>query len=188
MLASERLPGFPPASPAIGISEPMRARSIQLRAARTDDLPYLRGLYRALRSEELSLADWPEAFKQTFLDDQFALQHMHYVNSYADADFWVIERHQQAIGRYYLLREPPCYHIVDITLDPAWRSRGVGSLLLDWTQSLVRQHDAAAIGLHVDERNVGAQRLYARHGFAETSREAPYIAMRWNNVAQLNTA
>lgn len=187
MLGLDRLPAFPEASGAVSASESMRAQGVGLRAAGADDLPYLRALFHALRSEELALADWPEPFKQAFLDNQFALQHFHYVSHYADANFWVVERQGQVIGRYYLLRDSSRYHIVDITLEQASRGRGLGGLLLEWTQSLVRQHGATEIGLHVDERNTGAQRLYARHGFVETSRETPYIAMRWDN-AQLNTA
>jgi GNAT superfamily N-acetyltransferase len=188
MLAPGRLPAFPPAPAACAISVPARGGGIALRAAGTDDLPYLRGLFHALRSDELAATGWPESIRQAFLDNQFAMQHAHYVGSYSEADFWVVEHDAQPIGRYYLLRETPCYHIVDITLESSWRGRGVGSLLLEWTRLQVREQGAAAIGLHVDERNAGAQRLYARHGFIETSREAPYIAMRWNDSAQLNTA
>jgi ribosomal protein S18 acetylase RimI-like enzyme len=180
MHAPGRLPAFPPASAWPEHGEPMLAGDVQLRAASADDMPYLRALFQAMKSEELALATWPEPFKQTFLDQQFAFQHMQYVNAYAGADFWVIEHQTQPIGRYYLLRDPPCYHIVDIMLEPAWRGRGVGSQLLRWTQTLVRRHGAEAISLHVDERNTGAQRLYARHGFVETSRETPSIAMRWS--------
>lgn len=183
MHVSDPLPAFPPGATLPDISEPMLARNVGLRVANTDDTRFLRALFHALKSEELPLDGWPEPLKQTFLDQQFTLQHMQYVNSYANADFWIVEHGGQPIGRYYLLRGSARYHIIDITLAPAWRGQGIGSLLLDWTQSLVGKHGATGISLHVDERNAGAQRLYAKHGFAETSRETPYVAMQWNAAA-----
>jgi ribosomal protein S18 acetylase RimI-like enzyme len=182
MHAPERLPPFPTAAALPDISQAMRARGVGVRGATADAIDYLRALFHAQKSEELALASWPQTLKQTLLDQQFAVQHMQYVSAYPAADFWVIEHRQQPIGRYYLLRESPCYHVVDITLEMDWRGRGVGSLLLEWTQSLVHQHRANGIGLHVDERNTGARRLYERYGFIETSREAPRIAMRWTKA------
>jgi ribosomal protein S18 acetylase RimI-like enzyme len=120
------------------------------------------------------------------------MQHAHYVNHFNDADFWIVERRGQPIGRYYLLRRPTYYHIIEISLEPASRGQGVGGLLLDWTQSLARKQQARGIDLHVDEANLAAQRLYARCGFTETGRQPPNIAMRWSspqhNAIQLNTA
>ncbi|MEW9573014.1 GNAT family N-acetyltransferase [Rhodanobacter sp. Si-c] len=183
MHGPDPLPAFPPGAPLPAVSKPMSARNIGLRTAGTNDMRFLRALFHALKSEELPLEHWPEPFKQAFLDQQFALQHMQYVDRYPGADFWIVEHRNQPIGRYYLLREPSRYHIVDITLEPAWRGRGIGSLLLDWAQSLARRHGAAGISLQVDERNKDAQRLYARYGFVETSRESPYIAMQWKTAA-----
>jgi ribosomal protein S18 acetylase RimI-like enzyme len=188
MLALPTLPEFPSPGSRVTVSAPMQARSLGVRAAQTSDVPYLRTLYHALRDDELSQTGWPESFKQSFLDSQFAMQHRQYVDAYADADFWLIEHQQQAIGRYYLLRQPACYHIIDITLEPSWRGRGIGGLLLQWSQSMAQQAGAAGIDLHVDERNPGAQRLYARWGFTETKRESPYIGMRWSSDLQLKTA
>jgi ribosomal protein S18 acetylase RimI-like enzyme len=177
------LPAFPPGATWPDISESMSTRGVGLRAANTGDTHFLRALFHAFKSEELGLADWPEPLRQTLLDQQFALQHMQYVNSHANANFWIVEHGSQPIGRYYLLREPSRYHIIDIMLAPEWRGHGIGSLLLDWTQSLVQKQGAAGISLHVDERNAGAQRLYTKHGFVETSREMPYIAMQWKPAA-----
>jgi len=188
MHALDRLPAFPEGNALPDVSEPMLARDIGLRAASSDDAHFLHALFCALKYEELGLAHWPESLRQPFLDQQFALQHTQYVNAYPRADFLIVEHRNQPIGRYYLLRERPCYHIVDIALDPAWRGRGIGTLLLDWTQSQARRQSAGGISLQVDERNAGALHLYARLGFTETARETPYVSMRWANQAQLKTA
>jgi ribosomal protein S18 acetylase RimI-like enzyme len=184
---------FPPARASVDASAAMRARELGVRAAVEADLPYLRTLYRALRQDELlAHTNWPDEFKLAFLDNQFAMQHVHYLNVFAAADFWIVEQQGQPIGRYYLLRQPPNYHVVELSLESAWRGRGVGGLLLDWTQSLVREQQARGIDLQVDEANLAAQRLYQRTGFTEIGRQSPSIAMHWTNplhgTTQLNTA
>ena len=151
-----------------------------MRRATTDDLPFLRKLYGSLRTDELAQVPWPSSAKDAFLDSQFDLQHRHFVNYFAAADFLLLEQHGVAIGRYYLLRAQPHFLIVDIALQPESRQRGVGSALLDWAKQLTQTEAADGIDLHVDERNLDAQRLYTRHGFIEIERSSPYIGMRWS--------
>jgi ribosomal protein S18 acetylase RimI-like enzyme len=180
---------FPPVRDAMDVSVAMCAAGIGVRSATTDDVSYLNALYRRLREDELSATGWPESFKRDFLDSQFSMQHRHYVEAYASGDFWVVEHRHRPIGRYYVLRDARYHRVIDISLDVSWRRRGIGGQLLDWTQTFVRQSGAAGIDLSVDERNVDAQRLYARYGFVEAERQAPYIAMRWTNpLIQLKTA
>ncbi|WP_233840201.1 GNAT family N-acetyltransferase [Dyella sp. 2HG41-7] len=164
---------------------------IRLRHAEASDLPFLRQLYGILRAQELAQTGWPNDLRQAFLDSQFALQHRHFVAMYAAADFYLVQCGDEPIGRFYLLRERPYFLVVDIALLPSWRGRSIGTDLLAWAQRLVEQdHDAAGIDLHVDERNVAAQRLYARLGFHVSTHASPYIAMRWSceSTTQLNTA
>jgi ribosomal protein S18 acetylase RimI-like enzyme len=179
MFQGKPLPAFPASGGADCVNAQMAAHGLGVRSAHIDDLPYLRKLYHALRHDQLASTGWPESFVQNFLDSQFDMQHMHYVGANPNADYWLVEHAQRPVGRYYLLRESPHYRIIDITLEPSWRGQGLGSLLLQWTQSLAQQHGALGIDLHVDEGNVAAQRLYARLGFIETMRESPYIAMHW---------
>ena len=175
------LPDFPAAraeSPSLSAS--LQSLGIGVRAATTDDLPFLRALYASLRADELAPVPWPPEAKAAFVNSQFDLQHRHFVSHFAAADFLLIERHGTPIGRYYLWRAQPYFLIVDIALLPAARQGGIGNALLDWAKQLTQMEAAAGIELHVDERNVGAQRLYARHGFNETDRSSPYIGMRWS--------
>ena len=44
---------------------------------------------------------------------------------------------------------------------------GVGAALMDWALDLARSHDKDAIQLSVWAENFGAQRFYARYGFAK---------------------
>lgn len=187
------LQDFPPArTDASSRAAALAAQDLRLRPATRHDLPFLRELYGALRADELAQTGWPDSLQRAFLDSQFALQHHHFVTVYANADFYIVHAGEETIGRYYLLRQSPNYLIVDIALLPAWRGRGIGTTLLSRTQRLVKDDEAASAGidLHVDERNVGAQRLYARLGFQLTEHQSPYFGMHWSHAAaaQLNTA
>lgn len=159
---------------------PLIGRGFSLRAAHDDDLPWLRDLYASTRAEEMAPVPWPEIAKRSFLDQQFGLQHQHYLTHYGDADFLAIEHADRGpVGRYYLQRAAPDHLLVDISLFPALRGSGVGSALIRQSQQ-----DAATLGrgmrLHVQQSNPGARRLYERLGFvAEEGAEGTHRPMRW---------
>ena len=173
-------PSFPPgrdgrlATPGL-----LRARGISLRPACDDDLPWLRTLYASTRVDELAQAPWPDAAKRDFLDSQFALQHLHYLSHYGEADFLVIEGEGRPLGRYYLHRGESDYLVIDVSIDSAARNQGIAGALIAQTQ-----RDAAERGrgvqLHVQIDNSGAQRLYERLGFAAVEELGSHRRMRWS--------
>lgn len=159
------LPPFPawqgpaPETPAL-----LRERGFFLRPACDADLPGLRGLYADSRADEMAGVPWPAMAKQSFLDGQFDLQHRHYLQHYAGADFLVIERLGEVQGRYYLRRTAPDHLVVDICLLAAHRSQGLGRALIQASQA-----QAQALGrgmvLSVLRHNTRARRLYQSLGF-----------------------
>ena len=157
----------------------LREHGLSWRRARSDDLPFLRELYGTTRAEELGPVPWPEAFKQSFLDDQFALQHEHFVRHYADADFLVIEHEGQSIGRLYAMRRTDqAFCVVDIALLPAWRGRGLGSALIAQLQDEAQAHSRPLL-LQVSVHNPAARRLYERLSFVAEGEEGAHQRMRW---------
>lgn len=178
---SARSAPFPAERPGrMRIPDALAERGFSLRALRDEDLPWLRDLYAMTRAEEMAPVPWPDAAKRAFLDQQFDLQHRHYLAHYADADFMAVEQDGEGpVGRYYLQRATPDHLIIDISLLPALYGRGAGSALI--AQS---QQDAAALGcgmrLHVLEVNASARRLYERLGFVAERGEGAYLAMRWS--------
>jgi ribosomal protein S18 acetylase RimI-like enzyme len=165
---------------------PLSERGFSLRTARDDDLPWLRELYASTRAEEMAPVPWPEATKHAFLDQQFKLQHHHFVGHFPHADFWLIVGARGPIGRLYRDRALPADSrpaddlIVDICLLPDWRSRGLGSLLLKAAQtSAAARH--RGLRLHVQVHNSRAMALYQRLGFARIDAAATgsHIEMRW---------
>ncbi|CAN5690082.1 hypothetical protein BH09MYX1_BH09MYX1_39030 [soil metagenome] len=50
------------------------------------------------------------------------------------------------------------------------RGRGTGKIALDAIERIAKEHDARALHLMVRHENVGARRLYEKHGFKEPDR------------------
>lgn len=182
-VAPTRLEPFPPERPGqLRIPEALAARGFSLRALHDGDLPWLRDLYASTRAEEMAPVPWPDATKRAFLDQQFDLQHRHYLAHYGDADFLALERDGHGpVGRCYLLRAAPDHILVDISLLPAQRGIGLGGAMIRHSQ-----REAAALGrgmrLHVLQANPGARRLYERLGFVVEGEAGTYQAMRWSPV------
>jgi ribosomal protein S18 acetylase RimI-like enzyme len=136
-----------------------------------------------VRWDELAPTGWPEQAKIDFLASQFGFQQRHYHTHFAGADFDVIEQDGVAIGRLSVDRTTSTLHLVEISLVPAWRGRGLGGALIGLLQDEVRCGRAAGIVLNVERTNLGAQRLYQRLGFAESPPTSPYpglsIEMVW---------
>jgi ribosomal protein S18 acetylase RimI-like enzyme len=61
--------------------------------------------------------------------------------------------------------------IPTLVVAPAWQGRGVGSVLLTGALAALELGGATRAGLEVDTLNEPAQRLYARQGFEELTRE-----------------
>jgi ribosomal protein S18 acetylase RimI-like enzyme len=176
------LPGFPATERSIETPASLAGRGFSLRHATAADLPWLCRLYATTRSEEMAQVPWPDMLKQAFLGEQFALQHRHYVAHYGDSDFLVLENGSGPVGRYYLQRTAPDYLLVDISVWPQMRNRGLGRALIEASQA-----EAGAQGrgmhLHVLQHNLAAQRLYARLGFVATDTRGTHQHMRWPATA-----
>lgn len=184
-----RLAPFPPErADHLTIPALLAERGFSLRWLHNADLPWLRDLYASTRAEEMAPVPWPEIAKRAFLDQQFGLQHQHYLAHYADTDFLAIEQSGRGpVGRYYLQRAASAHLIVDICLFPGMRGSGVGNTLIRHSQA-----EAAALGrgmhLHVMRSNPAARRLYERLGFVVTDDTgASHIAMAWTPTPRAST-
>ncbi|BFI95149.1 MAG: GNAT family N-acetyltransferase [Rhodanobacter sp.] len=188
----QTLPAFPPERVyATEMPESLRYAGYALRWATGNDGVFLRELYAWLRAEELAPVAWPESAKAAFLDSQFGLQHRHFVQHFADAEFLILECKGEPVGRLYVSREKEDWLVIDIGLMPAHRGKGVGSALLMQLLATAAQQGARSVALHVELRNVRAHALYRRLGFRDESREGFHQLMRWHasgGDVQLNIA
>lgn len=178
MYAPAGLPPFPVRCGERATPEALATRGLRLRHAQAGDLAWLPTLYADTRREEMAAVPWPAHTKATFLAEQFALQHRHYLAHYADADFLVIESDDAPVGRFYLHHGADDDLIVDISLSADRRGQGIGAALIAAAQA-----DAALTGrgmtLSVLTHNVAAQRLYARLGFRATQLAGMHRTMQW---------
>jgi ribosomal protein S18 acetylase RimI-like enzyme len=154
------------------------ARGLSLQPAREEDAPFLRALFEAARADAAILAAWPEPVRQPFLDQQFHFQAVHYARVYPDADRLLVVADGAPVGRLIVARAPSEWCLVDIALLPAWRDRGIGTLLMRMVQAGTRQAGASCLRLTVDAKNP-ARRLYERLGFTMDEESAPTVTMSW---------
>jgi ribosomal protein S18 acetylase RimI-like enzyme len=122
------------------------------------------------------MVPWDDATKRAFVAQQFSAQDHHYRTNYTDTSYDVILADGEAAGRLYVARWPDEIRIVDITLLPAFRGRGLGSALL---RALIEEADAAAkpLTIHVEQANP-ARALYERLGFRPAGEHGVYVLMR----------
>lgn len=175
------LPPFPPSgsAPALPLSE---CQDLVLRALHTADLPWLRELYAQTRADELAAVPWPDAMRRAFLDQQFDLQHRHFIRDADDTAYLAIEHDGAPVGRLYLRRTVDTHWIVDIALDARARGRGWGTALLRAVQADA-QARGADVALHVLYHNPRARSLYARLGFVVEDEGDTHARMRWRAAA-----
>jgi GNAT superfamily N-acetyltransferase len=153
-------------------------QGLVLRPEAEADVPFLRRLYISTRWQELApIIDWTEAQKIDFLENQFALQRFHYHKYYAETDWGVLEKASVPVGRLYVDRQTKTLLVVDLSLLPEWRGRGIGTALMQAVCVEARQA-GKAVGVAVEKYNP-AQRLYRRLGFREVSDEGMYWTMEW---------
>lgn len=154
-----------------------------MRPATAADEDFLRDVYGSTRTEELDRTPWDAGQRAAFVAMQYAAQLTHYRSAYPDASVDVIVVDGEDAGRLYVARLPADLRIVDVTLLPAFRGRGVGSRLLGELLA-----EAAATGrvaiIHVERENP-ARRLYDRLGFVPVEEDigGVYTRMEWRAPA-----
>ena len=172
-------PGNGPPVPADG---PLTARP-----AGPDDDAFLLALFAEARPE---LALLPEPVRQQLIELQFRAQRGQYRSDAPDGIDWVLildrDGTAQPVGRCYLLQDEDQHRLLDLTIATEFRGQGLGSVVLDRLCSAAGSA-GVPLRLSVWQANVGAIRLYRRHGFLAESAEAGtdgelagYLWMQWS--------
>lgn len=150
----------------------------QLRPAEESDQVFMRFLYGSTREHELEVTAWDRASKEAFITHQFAAQTTHYRKHMPEAEWRIVEVAGEPAGRLVLDRREGDIRIVDITLAPAFRGRGIGTFLLRDLQAAAAQ-GGRALSIHVEVNNP-ARNLYERLGFRAVGEGGPvYQLMEW---------
>ncbi len=153
---------------------------IALRPEVKQDEAFIETLYRSTREAELKLTNWPEEQKNAFVLMQTMAQLSEYKIKFPDAAFQVITYNKQNAGRFYTSENDLEIRLIDITLLPQFRGKGIGSALL---KDLVKRSDKVQkkISLHVDPESPAVQ-LYLRSGFIYIKNNGRHFYMERNPV------
>lgn len=163
---------LPPAPPVLA------AAGIELREEEPADLDFLRRLYLSVRWEELETVEWPREAKIVFLSQQFEFQTRHYRQYYPGAAFGIVTDGEAPVGRLYLHQGSEDLRIIDISLLPSHRGRGIGAALIGAVFELGRQA-GTKVSINVEFFNHNARRLYDRLGFVQGESNGVYYRMDW---------
>lgn len=151
--------------------------SIRFRPTTPEDVPFLRLVYGTTRDDEMRQVPWSDEEKAAFLDMQFAAQKQHYEQFYPLCEFLVIELEGEGIGRLYIDRGESDIEIVDISLLPEHRGRGIGRMLLEEILEEGRL-TGKKVSIYVEHYNP-ARHLYDRLGFRHVDTNGVYHKMEW---------
>ena len=142
-----------------------------------DELLFAGRVYASVRKDYLAGLPWNDVQKAAFLLLQFRAQHAWYQQEYPEADWLLISRREEDIGRLYINRGEEELRIIDIALMPAHRRKGAGEAIL---RDLM--DEAAACGsvlsAEVDKAS-RAMRLFRRLGFTIEADRGDCDLLRW---------
>jgi len=155
----------------------LQEMSITLRPIGPEDLEFLLDVYASTRTDEMRLLDWDKQTKEVFLHLQFEAQHRYYSENYPGAEFQVILLDGKPVGRLYIHRRESEIRIMDITVLPEHRNKGIGSFLLDQVLTLATNRQLP-VTIHVEKFNP-ARHFYERLGFCLVEELSVYLFMKW---------
>lgn len=153
-----------------------------LRVAGEGDSNFLFELFCSARAE-LALLPLPKAQLEQLLRQQYEWQQKGYSSQYPEAGNWIIEAQSGAVGKITLLQSTSLVHIIDFIIAPEWRSRGVGSTVLDALKKYTASN-SGVLRLSVDRQNFHAKRLYLRQGFVVSQASDTHEQLFWSEVNQ----
>jgi ribosomal protein S18 acetylase RimI-like enzyme len=155
-----------------------KTEKIGLRPVQDVDEALLYRLYASTRMDELAQVPWTEAQLDAFLKMQFDMQKRGYRMQFPAADHSIILSGEREIGRLLINRTDDELLLVDITLLPEFRGRGIGGSLLRELQNEATG-EGKSVRLSVIPTNP-ARRLYERAGFSQVGESGGlHLDMLW---------
>jgi ribosomal protein S18 acetylase RimI-like enzyme len=152
--------------------------AIALQPVCGDDEAFLLALYATTRGQEIKQWGWPGEQVEAFLQMQFRAQRTSYADAYPDAAHDLIIEHGKPVGRLYVSWGEREVRLIDISLLPEARGRGIGSKLIRQLIDDCRTN-GKVLRLQVLPSNP-ARHLYLRLGFRRTGGDAMYDEMMWS--------
>ena len=117
-----------------------------LRPAGPGDAELLYRIYASTREDEFAVVPWDAPAKEAFLRMQFAAQDTHYRAAFPDASYDLIVSGADVLGRLYVDRGETAWQVIDLSLLPRHRGKGIGTRLLTDVLAHVGAPDAGDSG------------------------------------------
>jgi len=152
---------------------------IILRDVTAEDRDFLRQVYATTRADELAMVPWSPEQKEAFVDFQFNAQDVFYRERFPGAQFSVITEDGNPVGRIYILRDPDEIRMLDITVLPEHRGKGIGTFL---TRELMAEgeRDGKSVQIYVESFN-RSRTLFERLGFVPVREEGVNLLFEWTS-------
>ena len=154
----------------------MSNSEIRLRPEESSDLPFLRALFATTRVD-VTFSNLPQEQKKHFIQMQFDAQRHHYCSYYQNTEFHIIEQDGCPIGRLYLSRMPDQIRVMELTISPEHRGKGIGSRLLKAVQAQA-QSLGLAVTLHAEKMGNMVE-FYKPLGFEVVEEKEAHFFMKW---------
>lgn len=150
---------------------------ITFRVIANEDADFVYRVYCGTRDWEFQYTVWPADEKERFLRQQFEAQDASYQLRFPRATRRIIQIDGIDIGRIILERQDDCLRLIDLSLLPEWRGRGIGGDIL---RSLLNEALGGKVPmrLHVMKTSP-ALALYLRHGFRRIGESGHHYALEW---------
>ena len=133
------------------------------------DEAFLLSLYASVRAAEMALVPWTGEQKAAFIKSQFDAQFQYYAHKYPQGEFRTIALDGEKIGRLYTAGLDDEVRIIDLTLAPEARGRGVGTRIV----SEIVDAAAKPVRIYLEQGDRAAP-LFARLGFGMIRDEGMY--------------
>lgn len=154
--------------------------AIALRPVAPDDEAFLLALYASTRAAEMAMVPWSDEQREAFVKMQFAGQQAHYQKKYPAASQQIMMS-DHPIGRLYVARLADQIRIIDITVTPLERNRGMGTLAL---RELMAEGEQTGKGVTIYVESYSPSlSLFERLNFKTIEQEGFHLLLEWRPTA-----
>ncbi len=151
---------------------------LQLRPVRDDDQAFLDALYDSTRADLKQMNTDPQ-FVAQLIKMQQQMQAHGFRSAYPEAQYLLLERHGERLGRLVLEYDARSLRVIDLALLPAAQGQGVGMAVLSALQAWVAERRLPLL-LNVSKANQRAIRLCRALGFQAGRADEAQQEMRWS--------
>ena len=154
---------------------------IRLRPVTEMDLTFIEMVYRSTRETQLGIDNWPELQRAAFFRMQSVAQDAEYRRAFPNAAFEIIEYNKKAAGRLYTGETATEIRLIDISLLPDFRAKGIGTKIMNGLIKRANDH-RKLLTLHVEPDNPALQ-LYLKLGFKHIPNNGRQYYLEFNPAA-----